>query len=256
MKSALQKVTLLGSMSTSLLHRRVSTRFDRDGNDDDDEYDGDDGSSSALGVTASISGEQSGFHRRLVVAVDATTHPTRRDFDFDVVGVRVVVPREAFVDADELRELSTSGWECVAIGDVDVEAPARRAGEATLTCARASASASASKSGSSWTLDVPIHARYGVTKLGGGESRVEFTAPVRATALTTDGRWVDGVQSANALKSASLGWEVPVGDAGSADAVRWITDGARAVGAVIVLVFALGKRMRRADRAMKRVKNN
>ena len=256
MKSALQKVTLLGSMSTSLLHRRVSTRFDRDGNDDDDDGYDDDGSSSALGVTASISGEQSGFHRRLVVAVDATTHPTRRHFDFDVVGVRVVVPREAFVDADELRELSTSGWECVAIGDVDVEAPARRAGEATLTCARASASASASKSGSSWTLDVPIHARYGVTKLGGGESRVEFTAPVRATALTTDGRWVDGVQSANALKSASLGWEVPVGDAGSADAVRWITDGARVVGAVIVLVFALGKRMRRADRAMKRVKNN
>jgi hypothetical protein len=245
-------------MSSSLLHRRVSTRFDRDGNDDDEYKDGDDGSSSALGVTASISGEQSGFHRRLVVAVDATTHPTRHDFDFDVVGVRVVVPREAFVDADELRELSTSGWECAAIGDVDVEAPARRAGEATLTCARAaaSASASASKSGSSWTLDVPIHARYGVTKLGGGKSRVEFTAPVRATALTTDGRWVDGVQSANALKSASLGWEVPVGDAGSADAVRWITDGVRAIGAVIVLVFALGKRMRRTDRSMKRVKNN
>lgn len=238
-------------MSSSLLHRRVSARFDRDGNDDE-EYD-DDGSSSALGVTASISGEQSGFHRRLVVAVDATTHPTLRDFDVDVVGVRVVVPREAFVDADELRELSTSGWECAAIGDVDVEAPARRAGEATLTCARA---ASASKSGSSWTLDVPIHARYGVTKLGGGTSRVEFTEPVRATALTTDGRWVDGVQSANALKSASLGWDVPVGDARSADAVRWITDGVRAISAVIVLVFALGKRMRRADRAMKRVKNN
>ena len=235
-------------MSTSLLHRRVSARFDRDGNDEHD-----DGSSSALGVTASISGEQSGFHRRLIVAVDATTHPTR-DFDFDVVGVRIVVPREAFVDADELRELSTSGWECAAIGDVDVEAPARRAGEATLTCARAS-SASA-KSGSSWKLDVPIHARYGVTKLGGGKSRVEFTAPVRATALTTDGRWVDGVQSANALESASLGWDVPVGDAGSADAVRWITDGARAIGAVIALVFALGKRMRRADRAMKRVKNS
>lgn len=234
-------------MSTSLLHRRVSARFDRDGNDEHD-----DGSSSTLGVTASISGKQSGFHRRLVVAVDATTHPTR-DFDFDVVGVRVVVPREAFVDADELRDLSTSGWECAAIGDVNVEAPARRAGEATLTCARASAAA---KSGSSWKLDVPIHARYGVTKLGGGVSRVEFTAPVRATALSTDGRWVDGVQSANALKSASLGWDVPVGDAGSADAVRWITDGARAIGAVIILVFALAKRVRRPDRAMKRVKNN
>ena len=232
----------------SLLHRRVSARFDRDGNDD--EYD--DGSSSALGVTASISDAQSGFHRRLVVAVDATTHPTRRDFDFDVVGVRVGVPREAFVDADELREMSTSGWECAAIGDVDVEAPARRAGEATLTCARAASA----KSGSSWTLDVPIHARYGVTKLGAGKLRVEFTAPVRATALTTDGRWVDGVQGANALKSASLGWDVPVGDAGSADAVRWITDGARVIGAVIVLVFALGKRMRRVDRAVKRVKNN
>ena len=67
---------------------------------------------------------------------------------------------------------------------------------------------------------------------------------------------MDGVQSANALKSASLGWDVPVGDAGSADAVRWITDGVRAIGAVIVLVFALGKRMRRTDRSMKRVKNN
>ena len=234
--------------SASLLHRRASARFD-DGGDGD--ADGDDGLS--LRVAARIDGERGGFHRRLVVAVDASSRqPTRNEFDFDVVGVRVVVPREAFVDVDELRELSSSstgGWECAAIGDVDVEAPARRAGEATLTCARASSSSS------SWTLDVPVHARYGVTKLGGGKSRVEFAAPVRATALTTDGRWVDGVQSATALES-SLGWDVPVGDAGSADAVRWITDGTRVIGAVIVFVFALRKRMRRGDRGMKRVKNN
>jgi len=233
--------------SASLLHRRVSARFDDGG---DGGADGDDGLS--LRVAARIDGERGGFHRRLVVAVDASSRQPTREFDFDVVGVRVVVPREAFVDVDELRELSSStgGWECAAIGDVDVEAPARRAGEATLTCARASSSSS-----SSWTLDVPVHARYGVTKLGGGKSRVEFAAPVRATALTTDGRWVDGVQSATALES-SLGWDVPVGDAGSADAVRWITDGTRVIGAVIVFVFALRKRMRRGDRGMKRVKNN
>ena len=237
--------------SASLLHRRVSARFDDGG---DGGADGDDALS--LRVAARIDGERGGFHRRLVVAVDASSRqPTRNEFDFDVVGVRVVVPREAFVDVDELRELSSSstgGWECAAIGDVDVEAPARRAGEATLTCARASSSSSSS---SSWTLDVPVHARYGVTKLGGGKSRVEFAAPVRATALTTDGRWVDGVQSATALES-SLGWDVPVGDAGSADTVRWITDGTRVIGAVIVFVFALRKRMRRGDSRMKRVKNN
>jgi hypothetical protein len=237
--------------SASLLHRRVSARFDDGGADGD--ADGDDALS--LRVAARIDGERGGFHRRLVVAVDASSRQPTREFDFDVVGVRVVVPREAFVDVDELRELSSSstgGWECAAIGDVDVEAPARRAGEATLTCARASSSSSSS---SSWTLDVPVHARYGLAKLGGGKSRVEFAAPVRATALTTDGRWVDGVQSATALES-SLGWDVPVGDAGSADAVRWITDGTRVIGAVIVFVFALRKRMRRGDGGMKRVKNN
>jgi len=239
------------SSNASLLHRRVSARFDDGGGDGD--ADGDDGLS--LRVAARIDGERGGFHRRLVVAVDASSGQPTREFGFDVVGVRVVVPREAFVDVDELRELSSSstgGWECAAIGDVDVEAPARRAGEATLTCARASSSSSSS---SSWTLDVPVHARYGLAKLGGGKSRVEFAAPVRATALTTDGRWVDGVQSATALES-SLGWDVPVGDAGSADAVRWITDGTRVIGAVIVFVFALRKRMRRGDRGMKRVKNN
>jgi hypothetical protein len=140
-------------------------------------------------------------------------------------------------DANEIVSgAARDGWTCETSGDGDGERTSANAKASALRCARAMDGATEAR------LTVPVHARYGTPRNGGGVERASVDdasaacADRSGTTITVARARGDGI------------WDVPVGDANALGRARATHAATQLVGAACVLRAIRASRRRARTR--------
>ncbi|KAG2173224.1 hypothetical protein INT43_004598 [Umbelopsis isabellina] len=97
-----------------------------------------------------------GFHPHIYTNITFKHPPSRLDCIFDII---YIIPREAFVDANQLTDLKLSKH-LVVLNESDLEAPAERVRGGNLVAVRYEAEDYLMSLGKEVTIDLPLHMRY------------------------------------------------------------------------------------------------